>query len=93
MGIQALKYLSATLSLCMEYPYDVGPEFGESSQLAVARSTGALEIYSDASHAPGGGRSVQGTVVAWRSAIIFWESTRHLVVTLSSAESELVAMV
>ena len=72
--------------------HEVGPEFGESNQIPVARSAGFLEIYAYASHAPGGGRSTQGVVVAWRSGLIFWESTKQAFVTLSSAESELVAM-
>ena len=84
MGIQTLKYVA-----CMEYHHEVGPEFGESGQIPVARSAGFLEIYADASHA---GRSTQGIVVAWRSGLTFWESTKQPFVTLSSAESELVAM-
>ena len=93
LGIQALRYLASTLPLALEYRHEVGPEFGEADQIPVARSLGSLEIYADASHAPGGGRSTQGVVVAWRSALIFWESTKQPFVTLSSAESELVAMV
>ena len=91
LGVQALKYLASTTSLALEYRYEVGPEFGEEDQIPVARSMGSLEIYADASHAPE--RSTQGVVVAWRSALIFWESTKQPFVTLSSAESELVAMV
>ena len=93
MGLQALRYVASTLSLGMEYPYETGPEFGNEGQLSVARSVGSLEIYADASHAPGGGRSTQGIIVAWRSALIFWESTKQPFVTLSSAEAELVAMI
>ena len=93
MGIQALRYVASTLSMGMEYPHEMGPEFGTEGQLSMARSAGSLEIYADARHAPGGGRSTQGIVVVWRSALIFWESTRQPFVTLSSAEAELVAMI
>ncbi|CAE7594279.1 RE2 [Symbiodinium sp. CCMP2592] len=52
-----------------------------------------LEIYSDASHSPNGDRSTQCVIVMWRGSPLVWESTRQPFTTLSSAESELVAMV
>ena len=92
-GIQALKYTAGTLELGLEFRRDPGPVLGQQDQLALPRDTWALEAYSDASHAPSGGRSVQGTVLLWRGCVILWESSRQAFTTLSSAEAELVAMV
>ena len=92
-GMHALKYVASTLRLGLDYVTDPGPPFGSRNQLALPRTEGTLELYSDASHAPNGSRSVQCTIATWRSSIIAWESTRQPFITLSSAEAELVSMV
>ena len=92
-GIQALKYAAGTLELGLEFRSDSGLLLGQQDQLALPRDIHALEAYSDASHAPSGGRSVQGTILLWRGCVILWESSRQAFTTLSSAEAELVAMV
>ena len=92
-GIQALRYVSSTLELGLEFVADPGPLFGSHSQLSMPRNERTLELYSDASHAPSGGKSIQCTVATWRSSIVAWESTRQPFTTLSSAEAELVSMV
>ena len=91
-GVHALKYVSSTLALGLEYREDPGPSFGTQDQLAVPREPRYLEVYSDASHSPGGGRSTQSTLIIWRGALVAWETSRQPFVTLSSAESELVSM-
>ena len=92
-GLQALRYASSTMELGLEFRRDVGPSFGSKGQLAVPREPRYLELYSDASHAPNGGRSTQATVAVWRGALILWETSRQPFVTLSSAEAELVSMI
>ena len=92
-GMQALKYVATTLDLGLEFLANPGPAFGSHSQLSVPRLPGYLEIYSDASHAPDGGRSTQSTMVCWRGSLICWETSRQPFVTLSSAEAELISMV
>ncbi|CAE7550351.1 GIP, partial [Symbiodinium necroappetens] len=51
-----------------------------------------LELYTDASHSPGGDRSMQSVFIVWRGVPVAWESTRQPFTTLSSAEAELVCM-
>ncbi|CAE7271136.1 RE1 [Symbiodinium sp. CCMP2592] len=92
IGHQVLQYLHSTLRYSIEYCFDSGPYFSGHGLLAVPRRDQVLEVYSDASHSPCGGRSVQAFVVMWRGSPLAWESTRQSFVTLSSAEAELVAM-
>ena len=92
-GMHALRYVASTLTLGLEYKESPGPMLGEFQQLSLPRSNDTLELYSDASHAPGGGKSMQTTVAVWRGGLVAWEATRQPFVTLSSAEAELVSMV
>ena len=92
-GLQVLAYVRQTLDLGLEFPIDVGPTFGSHGQLSLPRNKGVLEVYSDSSHAPQGGRSMQSTVLMWRGGCILWEASRQAFTTLSSAESELVSMI
>ena len=91
-GMQALKYVASTLDLGLEYRRDPGPLFGLKDQLSSPRDCKSLEVYSDASHAPAGNRSMQCTVILWRGCLLLWESSRQAFTTLSSAEAELVSM-
>ena len=86
-GVHALKYVSSTLALGLEYREDPGPSFGTQDQLAVPREPRYLEVYSDASHSPGGGRSTQSTLIIWRGALVAWETSRQPFVTLSPNQS------
>ena len=92
-GMHALRYVASILTLGLEYKESPGPMLGEFQQLSLPRSNDTLELYSDASHAPGGGKSMQTTVAVWRGGLVAWEATRQPFVTLSSAEAELVSMV
>ena len=92
-GKQALKYVAETLPLGLEFKEDPGPMLGEHGQLSNPRSVGTLELYSDASHAPAGGRSMQCTLAVWRASVIAWEATRQPFTALSSAEAELISVV
>ena len=51
-----------------------------------------LAGYGDASFAPSGHRSHGGWVVTARSCPIAWRSSRQSLVTLSTAEAELIAL-
>eukprot|EP00439_Symbiodinium_sp_Y106_P033715 s4969_g4.t1 len=92
IGRQVLQYLNSTLNYGIEYLYEAGPYFSNHGQLAVPRQKNVLEVYSDASHSPCGGRSVQSVVIVWRGSPLAWERTRQSFTTLSSAEAELVGM-
>ena len=91
-GLQALKYASSTIQLGLEFRCNPGPPFGVQDQLAAPRNHLTLEVYTDASHAPGGNRSIQSTVLLWRGCTVLWECSRQPFVTLSSAEAELVGV-
>ena len=92
IGKQVLQYLGSTLQVGIEYLFDTGPYFSGHGQLAVPRQNKVLEVYSDASHSPAGGRSVQSVFIVWRGSPLVWESSRQSFTTLSSAEAELVGM-
>ena len=93
LGLQVLGFVCGTLELGIEYEHTIRFPLGEHGHLAVPRTETVVETYSDASHAPSGGKSVQSVFVLWRSSLLFWESGRQSFTTLSSAESELVSMV
>ncbi|CAE7838747.1 RE1 [Symbiodinium sp. CCMP2592] len=53
----------------------------------------ALSIYTDASFAPFSERSISGIVVLMNNKCVFWKSKRQTLVSLSTAECELIAAV
>ncbi|CAE7831874.1 RE1 [Symbiodinium sp. CCMP2592] len=75
------------------YLHKVGSYFSDHGQLALPRQNNVVEVYSDASHSPCGGRSVQCCIIVWRGSPLAWESARQGFTTLSSAEAELVSMI
>ena len=48
-----------------------------------------MEVYTDASFAPGGGLSHGSVVVLWNGAPLAWKSSRQSSSTLSTGEGEL----
>ena len=93
LGRQALGYLKSTLSLGIDVPFKVGSPFSEHGLLSVPRTEGVIEVYTDASHSPGGDRSMQSVFILWKGVPVAWEATRQPFTTLSSAEAELVCMI
>ena len=93
LGLQVLAYLHSTVELGVEFRYDTGAYFSHHGHLNLPRPDHIIEIYSDASHSPGGERSTQCVLILWRGSPLVWESCRQPFTTLSSAESELVSMV
>ena len=93
LGKQALAYLRTTIDMGIEVPHSVGSAFSDHGLLSLPRTERVLELYTDASHSPCGGRSVQGIFLLWKGVPVTWESSRQSFVTLSSAEAELVTMI
>ena len=93
LGRQALAYLRTTVDMGIEVPHVVGSAFSDHGLLSLPRTERVLELYTDASHSPCGGRSVQGIFLLWQGVPVTWESSRQSFVTLSSAEAELVTMI
>ena len=85
-----LRYLNSTVDFCIEYIKPTGAQWADAP---VPRVITTLELYSDASHAPEGGRSCQAIVILWLGMTICWECGKQPFVTLSSAEAELVAVI
>ena len=93
LGLQTLRYLRATQNFGIEVPFNVGDLFSEHGLLSIPRTERVLELYTDASHSPGGERSMQSTFITRKGVPVAWEATRQPFMTLSSAESELVCMI
>ena len=93
VGKEVLGYLNSTITMGINYLFEVGPYFSSHGQLAMPRNDSVLEIYSDASHSPGGERSTQAFFIVWRGSPLVWVSTRQAFTTLSTAEAELVSMI
>ena len=51
------------------------------------------QVFADSSFGPASGRSHQRLIVQWAGVPISWESSRQSLVSLSTAESELIAVV
>ncbi|CAE7423281.1 TY5A [Symbiodinium sp. CCMP2456] len=76
-GIKAIGYLLKTI------------QYG----LKVRWSNAGLVMFCDAAYAPQGGRSHGGWVVTFGGVPIVWRSGRQPMITLSTAEAELLSMI
>ncbi|CAE7193732.1 RE1 [Symbiodinium natans] len=90
VGYQVLRFLYGTVDVGIEYRLSGGSEWCDAP---VPRTLSTLELFTDASHAPEGGRSCQAIFLVWCGMLIAWEASKQPFVTLSSAESELVSVV
>ena len=54
LGLQVLAYLHSTMDLGLEFLHDLGAYFSNHGNLNLPRTDQTIEIYSDASHSPGG---------------------------------------
>ena len=80
MGVRLIEFLFSTIdqTLSLTPKQDVGP---------------GLRVYSDASFAPFGSKSVSGILLQFRGRNVLWKGQRQTLVCLSTAEAELVAAV
>ena len=60
--------------------------------LFVSHSEDSLDVYTDASFAPEGTKSHTGYAVFYRNVPVLWRSARQGLITLSTAESEHIAL-
>eukprot|EP00435_Cladocopium_sp_Y103_P060464 s2459_g22.t1 len=86
-GEHMVGYVKSTLEMSLAYGKCPGPE--EDGALAFPRSMRRLEIHSDASFAPAGGKGHQGLIAMYGGVPAQWESKQQSFGTLSTAESEL----
>ena len=76
IGLRVLAYLANTKSLRLS----LAPTEDQS-----------LDVFTDASFAPYSERSISGIVVQLAGQSVFWKSKRQSIMSLSTAESELIA--
>ena len=76
IGLRVLSYLANTKT----YRLSLVPD-----------ETNALAIYSDASFAPFGERSISGIIILLNGRCVCWKSRRQTLMSLSTAECELIA--
>ena len=91
MGEQAIKYLRRYPDRGLLYRLE-DMTWGEEGDLSMPMGRGSLTGFCDASFAPQGGRSLQATTIFYNQALIAWSSSRQGHITMSTAESELVAI-
>ena len=77
LGVRLIEFLYATMNQKL-------------SLTPLRSSTPNIVIYTDASFAPYGSRSVSGIIVQYRGRNVLWKSQRQTIVCLSTAEAELV---
>ena len=78
IGLRVLAYVANTKNLRLSLVPD---------------GTSAISIYTDASFAPFGERSITGVAVMMSSRCVIWKSRRQTLVSLSTAECELIAAI
>ena len=76
LGLRILAYLAKTKALRLHLIPGEDP---------------GIEVFTDASFAPFGDRSISGIIVQLGGNSVFWKSRRQSLVSLSTAESELIA--
>eukprot|EP00435_Cladocopium_sp_Y103_P033495 s2459_g8.t1 len=86
-GEHMIGYVKSTLEMSLSYGKCPGPT--EDENLAFPRSMQRLEIHSDASFAPAGGKGHQGLIAMYGGVPVQWESKQQSFGTLSTAEAEL----
>ena len=65
---------------------------GDEGEEAAEEMLGSVEVYSDASYASSGLKSLTGIVVCYGGTPIAWHTTRQAFITLSTAEAELMSL-
>jgi hypothetical protein len=81
LGKRIYRYLKGSSSLGLHYS---AKEFSAATGLT-------LQAFSDASFAPGGGKSQECFIIMWFGMPVFWKTARQSMVAQSTAESELMA--
>eukprot|EP00435_Cladocopium_sp_Y103_P005472 s1608_g1.t2 len=96
-GVQAIgkevrNYLKGTIELALEYGELEDGDFGEENTQRRSRHANLVEVYTDASFASNGLRSMSGVAGFFAGAPVFWITCRQSFTTLSTAESELMSL-
>ena len=84
-----LGYVASTLDFALEY----GPCPDYCDQYGRVHNLNRLEVLTDSSFAPTGGRGHQGIMAMWGGCLVAWESKAQAFATLSTTESELLGYI
>ena len=93
LGQAVLAYIKHTVNYGLHYSKEVPVDADPDLQRRKPRHRGTLEVLVDASFGPGDGHSITGTIVLLAGAPIQWESHKQSLMSLSTAEAELTALV
>ena len=77
----------------MDLALENGPCSEVADQYGRAQSMGRLDILTDSSFAPAGGKGHQGLMAMRGGCLVAWESKSQAFATLSTTESELLGYV
>ena len=77
----------------MDFGLEYSPCSDAADQYGRAQSMGRLDILTDSSFAPAGGKGHQGLLAMWGGCLVAWESKSQAFATLSAGESELLGYV
>ena len=92
IGKEVRSYLRSSLGLALEYGRLIEGDFGEENTQRRSRHENLVEVYTDASFASNGLRSMSGVAGFFAGAPVFWITCRQSFTTLSTAESELMSL-
>ena len=84
-----LGYVASTLDFALEY----GPCSDQCDQYGRVHNLNRLEVLTDSSFAPTGGKGHQGIMAMWAGCLVAWESKAQAFATLSTTESELLGYI
>ena len=91
-GYHLIKFLRQSPEVSLEY--GAAPDrFGQWGQLKWRQTSGAIDVFSDASFmVDSESRSVGSAQLYWGGAIVMWHCGKQPLLSASTAESELIAM-
>ena len=93
LGEAILAYVRSSVDFGLVYPVDVPVDDDPDLARKLPRKRGTIEVLVDASYSPGEAHSVSGTVVLLAGCPVQWESRKQSLMSLSTAESQLTALV
>ena len=92
LGMNILKYVNGTRDYGLHYPVCVVEDSDPDLMRRTPRSKNTMEVLVGASFAPEDQHSISGLVVLFAGSPIQWDSHKQTLISLSTAEAELNAL-
>ena len=92
LGEAILHYLNGTVDAGLVYGEVIAESDDPEMLRRCPRTSGTIEVMTDASFAAGDGHSVTGLVILYGGAPIQWETKKQGLIALSTAEAELTSL-